>query len=134
MSLPLLGCAFNKAGDPVKASRLLLESVWKLAPGGFDHESPAGQTMVDENARTTPLAFAAPPPPDVTYDMLKNFDKPTLVMRGEKTYTAYVLISDAIGRCVPGAKLVVHPNVNHDGPMRDPGGLSAVILGFLSNR
>jgi pimeloyl-ACP methyl ester carboxylesterase len=126
--------AASKSGDPIKASRVLLESVWKLAPGGFDHESPSAQTMVDENARTTPLAFAAPPAPDVTCDMLKNFNRPTLVMRGEKTYAAYVLISDQISRCVPGAKLTVLPNVNHDGPMRDPGAFSAAILGFLSNR
>jgi pimeloyl-ACP methyl ester carboxylesterase len=126
--------AASKAGDPVMASRVLLESVWKLAPGEFNHEAPAAQTMVDENARTTPLAFAAPPPPDVTCDMLKNFNKPTLIMRGEKTYTAYVLISEQISRCVPGAKLAVLPNVNHDGPMRDPGAFSGAILGFLSNR
>jgi pimeloyl-ACP methyl ester carboxylesterase len=126
--------AASKAGDPVKASRLLLEAVWKLPVGGFDHESLLTRTMVDDNARTTPLAYAAPPPPDVTCDMLKNFTKPTLVMHGEKTYTAYVLISEAISRCVPEATLAVLPNVNHDAPMRDPVGLSAAILGFLSKR
>jgi pimeloyl-ACP methyl ester carboxylesterase len=126
--------AASKAGDPVKASRLLLESVWKLPPGGFDHESLAARTMVDDNARTTPLAFAAPPPPDVTCDMLKNFTKPTLVMYGEQTYTGYILVSKAISRCVPGATLAVLPNVNHDGPMRDPTGLSTAILRFLSKR
>ena len=55
-------------------------------------------------------------------------------MRGEKTYTAYVLINEAISKCVPGAKVVVLPNVNHDGPMRDPGGFSAAIIEFLSKR
>ena len=34
--------------------------------------------------------------------MLKNFSKPTLVMRGEKTHTAYVLINEAISKFVPG--------------------------------
>ena len=76
--------AASKAGDPVKASRLLLESVWKLPPGGFDHESLAARMMVDDNARTTPLVYAAPPPPDVTCAMLKNFTKPTLVMTEKK--------------------------------------------------
>jgi pimeloyl-ACP methyl ester carboxylesterase len=126
--------AASKAGDPVKASRLLLESVWKLPSGGFDHEPLAARTMLDDNARTTPLAYSAPPPPDVTCDMLKNFTKPTLVMYGEKTYLAYILISKAISRCVPGSALEVLPNVNHDGPMRDPAGLSAAILAFLSKR
>jgi pimeloyl-ACP methyl ester carboxylesterase len=126
--------AASKAGDPVKATRLLWESVSQLAPGGSYREPQAWQTMVDENARTTPLALAAPPPPDVTCDMLKTFPKPTLVMRGEKTYTAYVLINEAICKCVPGARQVVLPNVNHDGPVRDPGGFSAAIFEFLSGR
>jgi pimeloyl-ACP methyl ester carboxylesterase len=126
--------AASKASDPVKASRVLLESVIKLPPGGSYRESEALQTMVDENARTTPLALAAAPPPEVTCDMLKNFSKPTLVMRGEKTHTAYVLINEAISKCVPGAKQVVLPNVNHDGPLRDPKHISAAIFEFLSYR
>jgi pimeloyl-ACP methyl ester carboxylesterase len=126
--------AASNAGDPVKASRLLLESVWKLPPGGFDNESLAARTMVDDNARTMPLIYAAPPPPNVTCDMLKNFAKPTLVMYGQNTYTAYILVAGAISRCVPGATLGVLPNVNHDGPMRDPAAMSAAILRFLSKR
>jgi pimeloyl-ACP methyl ester carboxylesterase len=126
--------AASKAGDCVKASRLLLESVIKLSPGGSYLESESLQTMVDENARATPLALAAPPPPDVTCDMLKNFSRPTLVMRGEQTHTAYVLINEAIVKCIPGAKQVVLANVNHDGPLRDPAGFSAAILDFLSRR
>ncbi len=126
--------AASKAGDCVKASRLLLESVIKLSPGGSYRESESLQAMVDENARTTPLALAAPPPPDVTCDMLKNFSRPTLIMRGEQTHTAYALINEAIGKCVPGAEQVILPNLNHDGPLRDPAGFSAAILDFLSRR
>jgi pimeloyl-ACP methyl ester carboxylesterase len=126
--------AASKAGDCVKASRLLLESVIKLPPGGSYLESESLQTMVDENARTTPLALAAPPPPDVTCDMLKNFSRPTLVMRGEQTHTAYVLINEAIVKSIPGAEQVILANVNHDGPLRDPAGFSAAILDFLSRR
>jgi pimeloyl-ACP methyl ester carboxylesterase len=114
--------AASKANDSIKT------------PGGSYRESEALQTMVEENARTTPLALAATPPPDVTYDMLKNFSKPTLVMRGEKTYTAYVLINEAISKFVPGAKQVVLPNVNHDGPLRDPKQFSGAIVEFLSYR
>jgi pimeloyl-ACP methyl ester carboxylesterase len=124
----------SKAGDAVKASRLLVEAVFRLPPGGSYRESQAWQTMWDENARTTPLALAAPPPPDITCDMLKNFTRSTLVMRGEKTHTAYVLINEAISKCVPGAKQVVLPKVNHDGPARDPRGFSAAIFEFLSKR
>lgn len=126
--------AASKAGDPVKATRLLLEAVFQLPPGGSDREPQAFQTMLDDNARTIPLVFAAPPPPDLTCDMLKNFTRPTLVMRGEKTQPSYAMTSEAIGKCVPGAVQIVLPNVNHDGPVRDPGAFSAAVLDFLSKQ
>jgi pimeloyl-ACP methyl ester carboxylesterase len=81
-----------------------------------------------------PLLFAAPPPPAITCDMLKDFTRPTLVMRGEKTQRFYALTTDAIGRCVPGARRVVLQNVNHDGPARDPAAFTAAVFEFLSNR
>src|SRR5262245_8564101 len=49
--------AASKAGDPVKATRLLLEAVFQLPPGGFDREPQAFRTMLDDNARTTPPLF-----------------------------------------------------------------------------
>jgi pimeloyl-ACP methyl ester carboxylesterase len=124
--------AASKAGDPVKATRLMVESVLQLPPGGSDREPQAFQTMWDDNARTTPLLFTAPPPPNITCDMLTNLTKPTLVIRGEKSQTSYAMMSDAIGKCVPGALQIVLPTVNHGGPIRDPPGFSAAVIGFLS--
>ena len=124
--------AASRADDPVKATRLLLEAVFQLPPGGSDREPQAFRTMWDDNARTTPLVFAAPPPPDLTCDELKNFTQPTLVMRGEKTQPSFVMINEAISKCVPGAVQVVLPNVNHDGPVRDPAAFSVTVIEFLS--
>ena len=105
---------------------------FQLPPGEFDRLPQDRQTRVLDNARTLPLVFAAPPPPVITCDMLKSFARPTLVMRGEKTQAFYTLIAEAIGKCVPGAQLVVLPNVNHDGPVRDPAAFNAAVLDFLS--
>jgi pimeloyl-ACP methyl ester carboxylesterase len=85
-----------------------------------------------DNARVVPLLLAAPPPPAITCDMLKGFTRPTLVMRGEKTLKWYALISEAITKCVPGARKVILQNVNHDGPVRDPSTFSAAVFEFLS--
>lgn len=126
--------AASKAGDPVKATRLLVEAVFQLPPGGSNREPQAFQTMWDDNARTAPLFFTAPPPPNITCDMLTNFTQPTLVMRGEKTQASFVMMSDAISKCVPGAVLIVLPTVNHDGPVHDPAGFSAAVIGFLSKQ
>jgi pimeloyl-ACP methyl ester carboxylesterase len=123
----------SKAGDAVRASRLVLEAIFQLPPGGSYSESQAFQIMCDENARTTPLLLAAAPP-DITCEMFKNFNRPTLVMWGEKTRPGYVLIAEAVTRCVPIARQIILANVNHDGPYRDPKGFSATILGFLSEQ
>ncbi|WLB58014.1 alpha/beta fold hydrolase [Bradyrhizobium japonicum] len=126
--------AAAKAGEPVKATRLLLEAVFQLPPGRSDREPQALQTMWDQNARTTPLFFTAPPPPVVTCDMLRTFAQPTLILEGEKTAAQFRLINDAITSCVPKAQRVVLKSVTHDAPVHDPASFSSAILDFLAKR
>jgi pimeloyl-ACP methyl ester carboxylesterase len=125
--------AASKAGDGPKSGRLLAEAVFKLAPGAFSREPEAWQRMWEDNGRVNALAFASAPP-DVTCEKLKAFSKPTLVMRGETTYPAYQAIAREFTRRIPGAKQVILPKVNHDGPIRDPDAFSAAIFEFLSMR
>jgi hypothetical protein len=94
--------AAAKAGDLIKAAKLLQEAAYRLPPGGFGSLPDAWQKLLLDNARVVPLLLAAPPPPAITCDMLKDFTRPTLVMRGEKTLPFYALISEAITKCVPG--------------------------------
>jgi pimeloyl-ACP methyl ester carboxylesterase len=124
--------AANKVGDFAQAVRLMFEGVYQLQPGGFDRAPEATQTMVLDQARTLPLLFAAPPPPAITCDVLKNFSRPTLVMWGEKTQPYFALISEAVSECVPGTRRAVLQNVHHDGPRRDPAAFSAVLFEFLA--
>jgi pimeloyl-ACP methyl ester carboxylesterase len=126
--------AAYKAGDLMRAIRLMYEAVYQLPPGGFDSLPQATQARVFDNARAIALSFRTPSRPSVTCDELKNFTQPTLVMHGEKTQTFYALISEAVAKCVPGAQQRVLPNVNHGGPARDPAAFTAAIFGFLSRR
>jgi pimeloyl-ACP methyl ester carboxylesterase len=126
--------AASKAGDAIQAARLMFEAVYQLPAGGFDGAPQATQTMVLDQARTLPLLFAAPSPPAITCDVLKNFTRPTLVMWGEKTQPYFALVSKAVSKCVPRARSVVLQNVHHDGPRRDAAGFTAAILEFLSKR
>ena len=126
--------AVAKAGDFTKAAKLLQEAAFQLRPGEFDSLPEDLQTVLLDNARLVPLLLAAPPPPVITCDMLKDFSRPTLVMRGEKTQTFYALISEAITKCVPGAQQVILQNVNHDGPVRDPVAFTGAVFEFLSRR
>jgi pimeloyl-ACP methyl ester carboxylesterase len=121
-----------KAGDFTKAARLLQEAVFQLRPGEFDSLPEDLQTVLLDNARVVPLLFAAPPPPTITCNMLKDFTRPTLVMQGENTLPFWALISEAITKCVPGAQQVILKNVNHDAPIRDPTAFIAAVFDFLS--
>ena len=123
--------AMAKAGDFTKAAKLVQEAVYQLSPGEFDSLPEDWQMVLLDNARVVPLLLAAPPPPAITCDMLKDFTRPTLVMRGEKTLKWYALISEAITKCVPGARKVILQNVNHDGPCRDPAAFTAAVFEFL---
>ena len=124
--------AASETGDFIKAAKLLQEVVFQLRPGEFNSLPEDLRTVLLDNARVVPLMFAAPPPPVITCDMLKDFTRPTLVMRGEKTQAFYALISEAITRCVPGARQVILQNVNHDAPWRDPAAFTAAVFEFLS--
>jgi pimeloyl-ACP methyl ester carboxylesterase len=57
---------------------------------------------------------------------------PTLILEGEKTAKSYVLINDALTRCIPGARRVILKNVNHEAPVRDPSRFSAAVAEFLA--
>jgi pimeloyl-ACP methyl ester carboxylesterase len=119
------------AGGAIQAARLMYEAVNQLPPGGFDREPQATQTRVLDNARTLPLMFATLPSSTITGDMLKDFARPTLVMRGEKTQVYYALINEAVSRCIPRARQVILKNADHGGPYRDPAAFTAPLLGFL---
>jgi pimeloyl-ACP methyl ester carboxylesterase len=108
----------------------LYEAIYQLPPGGFADMPQSTQAAVLENARTRPLAFAAPPP-DIDCDALKAITRPTLVLWGEKSQDYFTLTSQGVANCVPGAYGVVMPNVNHGGPVRDPAAFSGAVLEVL---
>jgi len=120
------------AGDFVEAAKLLQEVVFQLRPGEFNSMPKDLRTVLLDNARVLPLMLAAPPPPTITRDTLKDFTRPTLVMWGEKARPFWALTSKAIAECVPGAKQVILQNVQHDGPVRDPAAFTSAVFKFLS--
>jgi pimeloyl-ACP methyl ester carboxylesterase len=123
--------AASEAGDHRHAIRMLYEAVYRLPPGGFADEPQATQARVLENARVMPLLLAARQPA-ITCNDLRQFVRPTLVIFGEKTQTSWKLISEAVGECVPDARRVVLPDLDHAGPRRDPAAFAAAVFRFLS--
>jgi pimeloyl-ACP methyl ester carboxylesterase len=118
-------------GDDDKATKLLIEGVFQLSPGGFERQPQERQTMQLENARTMPLLWSDPLD-EVTCDMLKALDKPTLIIHGAESNAYWVHIAEVTDECMPQAEVAAQPKVNHDGPVRDPVGLAAMIDDFVT--
>ena len=118
-------------GDAEKATRLLIEGVFQMEPGGFESQPPEAQEMQLANARTTPLLMSAPGP-EVTCDMLGQFDKPVLVVHGGDSNAFWVQIAEGMSSCLPQAEMATLPGMNHNGPVRDPVGLAKLIEDFVA--
>lgn len=118
-------------GDAEKATVLLIEGVFQLPPGGFSGQPPEIQAVQLDNARTMPLLWSADLG-GVTCDMLVALDKPTLIVCGAESNAYWPHIAETMNECLPDAEVTAQPAVNHDGPVRDPAGLAAIIKDFVA--
>lgn len=118
-------------GDAEKATELLIEGVFQMPPGGFESQPQEARAMQLDNARTMPLLWSAPPW-EVTCDMLRALDKPTLIVHGAESNAYWSHVAEVMDECLPQAEVAVQPNVNHDGPVRDPAGFAAMIDEFVA--
>jgi pimeloyl-ACP methyl ester carboxylesterase len=118
-------------GDAEKATRLLIEGVFQMPPGGFDRQPQELRAMQLDNAQTI-LPLWAAPPWEVTCDMLKGFDKPTLLVYGAESNAYWTHVAEVMDECLPLAEVVAQPKVNHDGPVRDPAAFSRIVHEFAS--
>jgi pimeloyl-ACP methyl ester carboxylesterase len=118
-------------GDAEKATRLLIEGVFQMQPGGFERQPQEIRAMQLDNARTMPLLRSAPAW-EVSCEMLKAFGKPTLIVYGAESNPYWPHVAAAMDECLPRAELAAQPKVNHDGPVRDPAGFAAMIDAFVA--
>jgi pimeloyl-ACP methyl ester carboxylesterase len=125
--------AATKAGDNNEALRLLINGVSNQQPGYFDTAPPSIHAMLLDNARTLPLFYAAPPPPQITCEQLGKLKMPVTIAKGDSTRPFYKIAADTASRCIPGSKLVVIPNGRHVTPAQNPAAFNEVVLTFLTD-
>ena len=118
-------------GNAEKATRLLIEGIYGLPPGGFDSLSPQVREMQIDNARTMPI-FWSRPSWEITCEMLGQLNWPTLVAYGEDSNVYFTHIAQAVADCLPQAELATLAGAKHDGPASDPAGFAKMIEGFLA--
>lgn len=121
--------AAAKEGDCAAALSLLVDGA-NGQPGSFAAFPDAIRVAALDSARVLPLAFAVPPA-QISCAELGRITAPTLVVRGELTRLFYRLVAEAVGRCVPGARLAVAPRARHFWPVEDPAGFGRMLRDFL---
>lgn len=124
-----------QANDPAGAIRLLTEWTHNLPAGAFAAAIPAWVRQIcQENARTLPLLFAAPPPPPLTCAQLGRLRCPVAVAKGRQTRLFLNILADTVHRCIPGAQLLVIERATHGGPYQNPAAFNAALLTFLARQ
>jgi pimeloyl-ACP methyl ester carboxylesterase len=125
--------AASKAGDTKEAMRLLINGVSNQQPGYFETATPSIRSVLLDNARTLPLFYAAPPPPQITCEQLGQIKMPVTIARGDSTRPFYKIAADTASHCIPGSKLVVILNGRHVTPVQEPSAFNEALLTFLSD-
>jgi pimeloyl-ACP methyl ester carboxylesterase len=127
------GIAAAQAKDNDAAVRALLDGVDGV-PGTYEAYPKGPRDVTHENARTLPLAFAAPPPPSITCAQLGEIKAPTAIVRGELTPPFFRVIADTAARCIPGSRLIVEPRTRHLWPTQNPAAFNRTLLEFLAKQ
>ena len=121
----------SKAGDNAGAASHLLN--WVNGQNAvLDTLAAPIRSMIADNARTVPLAFAAPPPPPISCAQLGGLKVPVAIVVGQLTRPFYKILSETASRCIPGSRLVVIPKARHLAPYENSSALDDALLAFLT--
>jgi len=122
------------AGEAVQAAKLFFEWANNQGAGAFDRQPEAFRQMILDNARTVPLARAAPRPPALSCATLGGVKPLTLVVGGEQSPRYLALINEVVVQCIPGSRLVVIPQATHLMTHQNPAAFNEALLHFLAQQ
>ncbi len=115
---PAVEAATN--GDGESAALSFIEAVFELPKGGAKQEPADAVAIWRENGRTVLPYISMVPLKPLSCKDFQLSTVPTLVLQGENSYTRFAMMADRISECLANSMLVTLPNVNHDGPFREP--------------
>ena len=115
-----------------------------LKPGPFDSVSGSkyfamvskryqdiSPTPNDFQKMTKALGKMYDKEPDIKPEELKTIKAPTLIVDGEYEQFITTEHTRKLASLIPGAKLVIMPNVSHGGPVQDPQHFHEVVMQLL---
>jgi pimeloyl-ACP methyl ester carboxylesterase len=123
-----------QAGEAVHATTLFFAWVTNQRPDAFARQPEALRQMILDNARTVPLARAAPRPPALSCATLRGIQAPSLVVGGTQSPRYLALISEVVVQCIPGSRLVVIPQATHLMSHQNPVAFNEAFLHFLAQQ
>jgi pimeloyl-ACP methyl ester carboxylesterase len=85
-------------------------------------------------ALRTKLGLLYAKEPNLTPAELGNIKAPTVVADGEHEQFIAREHTEQLVRLIPGARLVILPNVSHGGPQQDPAGFHRAVAALLDDR
>lgn len=103
-----------------------------MGPGTWDAGPEHLKRMVQENTRTLPLMFAAPPAPPVTCQELAHLCAPVLIINGVQTMRFYSYIGEQMARCLPNAQRQVVADASHGIETQNPKDYWEILREFLN--
>lgn len=125
------GKAATNRGDTEAAVEILMDGVNGV--GSFQRLPHSVRSMMQQNGRTLPLLFAAPPSPSITREDLAKLNFPTSFVVGEDTRAFYKMVSKAASQYLPGSKFIEVANARHLWPHQNPAAFSRLVLDFLND-
>ena len=119
------------AGNNDEATHQFFDFV-NATPGAFDKLPADSRRVYLDNARTTPVQFKGPPPPQLTCWQLGAIKVPVTITKGEMTRTWFRVLAENTNRCIPTSQLVTIKGAWHGAPQQQTEAFNEALLAFLS--
>jgi pimeloyl-ACP methyl ester carboxylesterase len=121
-----------RAGNREAALRLTID--YFVGPGLYDQIPPEFRESLEANAREwEALTTSAESLPTVSREEIGRITKPTLIIKGEKTYPIGQLIDPELARVIPHAQRAVVPDGTHEMCVEHPSVCAESIHAFISS-
>ena len=124
------GTNFNHSGDKSEAMDTAMAARFMAkAKAEYNNLSPTPDGFVK---LISALGKMYSTEPDINVSDIKKIKSPTVIAGGEYEQFIKRELFEELAHLIPGAKLVIIPNVSHGGPIQDPGHFHKAIVNLLN--
>lgn len=117
---------------PERLSRIFIQAA-NASPDGFKHYRPPASVpeLRHYDSISDEIEALWANEPNFTPEELASISVPTEIVIGEHDEAISRRHTEYLAETIPGAKLLILPDVGHSAPLEDPEGYSMAVLAFL---